>query len=1464
MPPPNPPDIGIDRTVPLLLLPVRIETRFDVDGPRRDLLVRIYPDHAHVDSHRPALTPAEEAHGQTFWRSAWVGSTAREALDLAFARMARRLGSYRAAWVLEATRPANWDRRGSPARRGGQTPRFPSLDDVSPAAPAPAMARLLPDRWVVSGYQQRERKFTAEGRAIQRDLPVAPELAASGQAPRTMRELMQAQGLSWLRDFEAAVAVGMALRIALHREVQLQQSFDIFVIGLRRGEAAEDAARALAELLAAHQWTHGLDFGRRGTPTNNTDRARSAVSVSAPDLPDLLDTVLARPDPRPKVGLLPSHQPFAHAARQALGLGPGSILERVPHRDDTQLDLGAAMSAALWPATWGYFLRTMVVGAVPDQWIDWTRRHFIDHVRGGGILPALRLGRQPYGLLPVAAETSRPAAGDRVQTLENLLLELLPAWSEAVQGRVAHLDPDATDLSGTTEPSPETLASAVTTLGRTLGATPNPSDLILRPVTDKTDVYAGASGLMILVLGRLLEPFPSIAASLGEDLFAAATLEEQIAVLERTVASGNPSVDDYDPTYPSGPLYLEANSPINDAATEAAAQNAIDFIEASLLPLFYNHRQRAAPLLDLGPDRREVTGLMPDGSDPALFLSFLGEDTARASWTAPVVSADPAATDEVARWLDALVAEAADPAAPAVAPTSPAPLLFQLLRRALGVAHASDRADLVAGLRTLAAAVRDGRLAEPVADLETLMGEVLGTCMHRLDAWLSGAAALRLQALRASRPRGVQIGAFGWVTGLRRATQDGPSQGFIHAPTLDHAATAAIIRSGWSGLGDGALGVDISSARARAATWLVDGLRDGRGLDDLLGQSLERRLHDARLDRYVERIRRAVLNGTGQGRRPPSKVTDGHVVARAWIGGDEVAPLTDEESKVRTEVTRVVTEAGPDARPLRTLLDAHAADLDSVADATLVQAVHAIVRGNPDQAAAALTGAGSGDGGPAALTALGTPRGGRRITHRVLVLLDAVEPPSELPPDPALISPAAVAEPSLEGWLAAALPPLDQVVYGAWIEANGTRTWRGPLTLAGAGFGWLELLEDLPSKDRLAWRLAREAAASGQVVSVEIDGDAGDQARAGQLPLRLFLPAALALRGLLRAGRATDAADLAALPTASTADVATVAGREVLLVEAAARPAASALRTALDEDAATADLLDALTALARWHVPGAIPRAGLRDLATGADAGDRAALIAEAEAVHARFQARLDARDAIAGDDLTAAVTRIRALLPGAVVLPPFVAPSVPTLEAAAARSGTRLGGVANAIPWLQQSGRVRPRVGAAVAAIDLVEAASGGARFQPVLLQLPDHPEEGWAATTLPSHDTGPRTCLLSISGRPADFTAMMAGLVLDAWTEVIPDRTVTTGIAVHFDAPSAQAPQAFLLAVPPAEGPWGVDQILALVRQTLDRARERAVGPDEIQGYGQYLPAIYLGDDVDPGAPAAASLASAPGGRS
>src|SRR5262249_45446800 len=141
-----------------------------------------------------------------------------------------------------------------------------------------------------------------------------------------------------------------------------------------------------------------------------------------------------------------------------------------------------------------------------------------------------------------------------------------------------------------------------------------------------------------------------------------------------------------------------------------------------------------------------------------------------------------------------------------------------------------------------------------VSALELLLGEALDCSAHRLDAWITALAAERLAVLREARPTGVLIGGYSWVQHVPpetkrrpvptppgesgRIVQDADGGGFVHAPSLNHAATAAVLRSGylanWTGGAEQALAIDLSSARVRRAKWLLDGVRQGQSLSALL------------------------------------------------------------------------------------------------------------------------------------------------------------------------------------------------------------------------------------------------------------------------------------------------------------------------------------------------------------------------------------------------------------------------------------------------------------------------------------------------------------------------------------------------------------------------------------------------------------------------------------------------------
>jgi WD40 repeat protein len=161
----------------------------------------------------------------------------------------------------------------------------------------------------------------------------------------------------------------------------------------------------------------------------------------------------------------------------------------------------------------------------------------------------------------------------------------------------------------------------------------------------------------------------------------------------------------------------------------------------------------------------------------------------------------------------------------------------------------------------------------PTAELERLMAETLDLSTYRLDAWATSLATQRLDELRQKRPQGICLGAYGWVENLERRTAVA-SQGYVHAPSIAHAATAAVLRSGYLSHNPDSNGnifaIDLSSARVRQALWLLEGIRQGQTLGALLGYRFERGLHERgqkenlNLDQYIPSFRSLAPLVSGQ------------------------------------------------------------------------------------------------------------------------------------------------------------------------------------------------------------------------------------------------------------------------------------------------------------------------------------------------------------------------------------------------------------------------------------------------------------------------------------------------------------------------------------------------------------------------------------------------------------------------
>jgi hypothetical protein len=558
----------------------------------------------------------------------------------------------------------------------------------------------------------------------------------------------------------------------------------------------------------------------------------------------------------------------------------------------------------------------------------------------------------------------------------------------------------------------------------------------------------------------------------------------------------------------------------------------------------------------------------------------------------------------------------------------------------------------------------------PTARLERLLAEHLDVCSYRLDAWLLGLVDLQLGEMRGG---GVHIGAYGWLEDVRPRqaepqpvelpedlaaifardgdpplTRDAANGGHLHAPSLDHAVTAAVLRSGYlanaAPENPGSLAVNLSSERVRLALSLLDGIRAGHSLGELLGYRLERGLHDrhdaAEVDRFIYVLRKAFplradhLASTRTG----DDVTIDAVEARNVLDGLQLVERVREAGTAAYPFGLDLPAAGPAERAaidteVQRLLDVH----DAVADLALAEGVHQAVRGNYDRVAGTLSAYTTGSFPPEP-EVVRTPTTGTVLTHRVALHLD------DGAAAPAGATPRAVAEPAVDAWLEGVLPELDAIACRV--------VWRHPVTgapgelvvtLADLGLRPADVLvlvgrDTEQAMTELDDRVLSAALAAGVVPRP----DTALEIRYAERPLTgvsVFEVAPLArrLRELLERARPLQAADLV-LGAEATGDGAVVARRPRV---AAVRDDLAQLAGDMDDYVADAVALadaavlagidalidDAAALLARAAAFG-IPETGW-GYALEWRRTEYAALVAQLRERVARWDARLASHDAL-------------------------------------------------------------------------------------------------------------------------------------------------------------------------------------------------------------------------------------------
>lgn len=1422
---------GVAANVPLALLPVRLETRFGDPGAAANVLhVRIFPDDVHANSHDAAVTSAEAALGAALWSAPADllaageqppttspppdGPDGRRAHWVA---LVRQLGAPRAAYVAQATRPGT-----------------PAPPQKTQAYVRPPVAACLPDRWLVRAYVGTSLVGEAWTNPVGVDLHLAPDPQASGGTPADDGLPPVDPELRWLVDYASAVAAGMAVDVPLPAGTS---SVDrILAVGVRATMSSGDAAGALGDLLTAHRYADGFGFLAPGSPTSSTP-AEPSVYDRSPD-PDAVWAYTFGPG-APEGTAGPTLAAALGVAPHALDASPGAGFAGDAH--------ARALQTALWATSWGYYLGELIDDATRGSLdLGAIRSHYLDHVRGRGTLPIVRIGRQPYGLLPLLTLGSWQVDGasPAVDGLARLLERIRPLWRYGVAAPVTTSEGPGFDAAFARVMTQDAAAR-----GYVLRSALADRSFDIAPFTG-IDTTTGTAVIDLLV-GKLLTG--------GANPF----------LLSLFSPNGQPV---------RAPLVVDPTDPTPDATVQRAIRGLTGTSPMRVLsdPIWLKPAA-SGPATVLHTLLRRSLLLEYAGAglnvatDPILTTSAAAARTDGAPTDGPPASSAPASSAPASSG-----APRAAPSATMLVGLTPnqsggfTPVVTQPQQLAAAIAHLTGTTALGDWLwqnptqhpelrktldETLAAF---GVLATlTAAELELLLRETLDLATHRWTAWAESIAAEKLARLRQATPTGIALGGWGFVDGITRRPrtavdpsqsagassgplwQDAKPGGFVHAPSTMQASTAAVLRAAHlahGGEADPAYAVDLSSARARIALRLASGVRAGQELGALLGYELERDLHERSADVLIAPLRTyaprwkasgTFVEGDAEAVVSPSAVVDG-------------VALADDDPAA---VAKAVLPAGAPAA-LATALAAALATLrdhrHALADLLTAEAVHQTLVGNASRAGAALDAAGRGAPPPEDFDVLRTPRSGASLTSRVAVLL----PPAPAGPLPGgwPATPRGDADRDCAAWLAALLPPVARIRMRTADAAGRVTAVALP---SGAALGPLDLVLDRP--DAVRTRLLLRLAPGSTLVPGRDPGWTPDTVGLDEL-----LAAAADLRELLAARplRLADIGPPGARSGAADERDANDLQARVNAARTSLEAVSSAVASALAPlGGATPAPPTALTA-ARAAVSSALALGLTLHVANPAAEADLAEAL---RAAGAELTRRL-AMTVPAGAPIDDLIGALKALLGANQPALPRLIFDAPTAQAAASGLVTGDGFLAAApdlaADWLDDVGTVRAAAGRLSAALQDCDALTGG-RGLPGELRILEVGGSGtvWSAVAQATALAAMSPAVTVVAWAPPALApaagTTTSGLLVDEWVEVVPDAVAATSLAYQAEAPAARAPQAILLGMAPSvSAGWSVQAVVDLVHEAADLAGLREVDLENGAWLGRLLPAVLLPD--------------------
>ncbi len=1508
------PLLQIDEPNPLLLLPLRMETRFATGG--KELWVRVYPDQIAIQSHETALTESEIKGGRYFWKTLWSFNNKPEYQDArknAWSQVANHFGPNRAGWIILKTQPLKLLPNEDFSKILNEADLDPDVVETKKQAwGQAAKSFVMPDLLKLRLFIGNQMTAEILGQPIVQPLSVGPDPLITSTG--TNLDWTNTE-IDWLQDFDRAVDIGMGFKVSLSTITGYDPLIGfsrITVLGIRTlydqsplvVSPLVAGTKAVDDLLKSHQYIPaGLSFVSQATPTNNTEERNSGYKEQIQFSEERYQQELQQASVSSDYDEMEDGKIFA----RALGLDPARYakMENSIGKDHRE---AVCMNKAMYHATLGFYLRQLLNPLFKTDELDSIRSFFCSYVTGRGPIPAIRTGAQTYGILPTSDfKKFQWNAADKYYKLFQNLTQLLsrldttyetaiPALSKLGQSKPAF---QLLDEILSLYPNSETFYQRVgysenslrNCLGQTLPPVPNP---VIEQLIKAFSTFSGtaAEGMLeakklvlerttlLLNRDRLVDIIPasekksiSIPDSLKVKVHGVNYIQWLSQIYIRDQLSGVEK-DYYSGTDP------KIEPPI---LFKILKHSYLNQLYKCIFHWLSTHKElspglsifRSSAAVADFMSSKEYLNFFTTSQDISAMELMLVEST-----SFPVLAAGETTAAYFVKNSDAILAA-----------------IYRIFRRIpLPPEIVQDFRDFKEFFSIL-----DSIADLPTARLERTMIEHLDCLTYRLDAWQTGLSYKKLESNRnAGLVNGLLLGAFGWLENVKPAANvkfiqetDLPAElrpgkgkpiiqavnngGYIHAPSLVQAKTAALLRDAYLHhyvpTDPALMAVNLNSSRVRKALEIFEGIQKGHTIGELLGYRFERYLHDqpSPLDKVIPKFRSAFpLNGkrisnpgnsteqpsTSDDQKPEEWVArmDGLALVNASTGqnpypfGLRLNTIPDEDKIIR--------------RGIDDLIDA----VDAMKDLMVAESVHQLVQGNTDRAGALLKSIADLKP-PAKFECIRTPRTpANMLTHRIAVLFDAGKLSTQKSPwSNVNMSPRALTEPALNAWLAEVIGSPEN--YQCEVTEIETRT-NGYVNLQDLNLQPIDLVYLSPTEfgkeeseiyKRVAYNY-RQVQNLSEEENITIAFDKADRKYSS---LQDLLPLLNLLKEMVTGSKSLDGQDFDLQPTHQLnsrnlnseifggveSNIGLLLSRKDKLTTSFKTLFEKLIKLTSNRQTTCQDLRDCLHECSYFEIRNSIPTNSV-----GEDKNLKMALLSQAEAAISEMQKMLDKVSGIRGTDEASSIKAFNIFFGEAFkVLPVFHFSKLHDDEVdrksvvgdafgkekdlfSFIEGKTKLSQGKHLQNWLSEVTYVRPKLRAFENTRLLVDALIQK-QVELNVMQLPFEKNDNWLGIEF-SPGMKLNTNKLSMlmhqfpAGNIPDWAAGdFSGLLVDEWQEEIPSNEELTGISFQYNQPDSQPPQCILMAVSPTEGgKWDWNKLSGIIDDTLRRAKQRAIGTSEL----------------------------------